>query len=441
MIVPVELDFKSITSGSPQQDVDVANYDLWMTFIKNVHDIPEALNIDKFKLALSKALAIYRHACGRLSKDMNGDGMLLWKIRLTDSPIPVEIVHLDHLPQFTDSVIQDDLLLFLPDMNSNIVNADQPLLGLKLHISTQRTIIGVAWHHTLGDAATFLRFMITLSGCYQDYGPDHISPPSFHKHRFPNPSPTDIPEWLPHMSHLAHTYPASEIGAKYTEGNEVVHPIRVIVRRSDAEVLRRKVQAMQDSNSQLKISIHDCLAACFITAINSIQTNAVRRFTNVAGFRQIEAEWNEPNVAGNSIYIISTEFDPNHLLDLGYISAKIRETLGAARRPGFIASYVSVAGHLMMLAADKEEHFFFGSDHNTLSMNSNAVLDWQAVSFGSPSARFFTSGITRFYLRVYPANPTSDSGKGDALDITFGAPTSMRQGIIEHLGPEFLVVE
>lgn len=96
MIVPVELDFKSITSGSPQQDVDVANYDLWMTFvstfplvnrliltclkIKNVHDIPEALNIDKFKLALSKALAIYRHACGRLSKDMNGDGMLLWKV-------------------------------------------------------------------------------------------------------------------------------------------------------------------------------------------------------------------------------------------------------------------------------------------------------------------------------------------------------------------------
>ena len=80
-----------------------------------------------------------------------------------------------------------------------------------------------------------------------------------------------------------------------------------------------------------------------------------------------------PLIIFNSNVQISTEFDPDHLRDLGYISAKMRETLGAARRPEFIAGYISVAGHLMMLAADKEEHFFFGSDHNTLSMNSNAV--------------------------------------------------------------------
>jgi len=94
-----------------------------------------------------------------------------------------------------------------------------------------------------------------------------------------------------------------------------------------------------------------------------------------------------------------------------------------------------------MLAADKKEQFFFGSDPTMFSMNSTVMLDWQAVNFGSPSARFFTSGIGRFYLRVYPANPTSDFGKGEALDVTFGAPASMRQGIIEYLGPELLVVE
>ena len=125
--------------------------------------------------------------------------------------------------------------------------------------------------------------MITLSGYYQDHDPDHSTLPSFHKHRFPSPSPTDIPKWLPHMSHLAHTYPASEISAKYTEGNEVIHPIRAILRRSDGEALRRKVQAMQDPNFQLKISIHDCLAARLITAMNTLQTNAVQKFTNVAG--------------------------------------------------------------------------------------------------------------------------------------------------------------
>ena len=73
------------------------------------------------------------------------------------------------------------------------------------------------------------------------------------------------------------------------------------------------------------------------------------------------------------IFKISTEFDPDHLQDLGYISAKIRETLVAARRPEFIASYISVAGHLMMLAADKKEQFFFGSDPTMFWMNSTVM--------------------------------------------------------------------
>lgn len=214
----------------------------------------------------------------------------------------MEIVELEHIPSFTDSVIQDDLVPYLPRINFDVVNTDNPLFGLKLHISTQRTIIGIAWHHTLGipynmlcysslwfngfclgDAASLFHFMNILSGYYQNNNPDYSSLPSFRKHLFPKPSQTDILKWLPHMSHLAHTYPASEINAKYTEGNEVIHPIRAIVRRSDAEALRRNVQAMQDSNFQSKISVHDCLAACFITAINSLQTDAVRRFTNVAG--------------------------------------------------------------------------------------------------------------------------------------------------------------
>lgn len=157
-----------------------------------------------------------------------------------------------------------------------------------------------------------------------------------------------------------------------------------------------------------------------------------------------------------SLQVSTKEFDSNHLQDRGYISAKIRETLVAARNPEFIANYISVAGHQMMLAAEKEEHFFFGSDHTTLSMNSNASyvfifswwhilllyafrrLHWQSANFGSSHARFFTSGITRFYLRVFTANP-SDNGK-EALDVTFGAPASLRQGIIERLGSEFLIM-
>lgn len=53
---------------------------LLFTSIKNVHDIPDALDLDKFKLALSKSLAVYRHACGRLVKERSGADVF-WKVR------------------------------------------------------------------------------------------------------------------------------------------------------------------------------------------------------------------------------------------------------------------------------------------------------------------------------------------------------------------------
>ncbi|KAF9070368.1 hypothetical protein BDP27DRAFT_623163 [Rhodocollybia butyracea] len=412
-----------------------------MTFIKNVHEIPDALNLDLFKAALSKSLSIYRHACGHLCQEApEVEGMSLWKIRITDSPVPVEIVEKD-TPILTDCVIQDDLTSFLPHPNSEVVNNDSPLLSFKLHISKQRTFIGVAWHHTLGDAATLLRFMNTLSRYYQGHDIDHGSLPSFKKHRFPTPSVDDFPRWLPYMSHLAHTYSSTEIQDKYAEGNEVIIPIRAIIRRSEAEILRGRVRRMLGPDSKLEISIQDCLTACFVVATNNLQTNTVlgvRRITNAAGFRQIVTEWNEPNVAGNSIYIVpSADFDPNRVQDIAYISATIRKSLMEARKPDFLASYMSVAGYQMALAAERKETFFFGSDLTTISVNSNAILNWQGADFGYPSARFFTPGITRFYMRVFPANNYRES---EALDLTFGAPASMRQAILEKLGPEFSIM-
>ncbi|KIK63778.1 hypothetical protein GYMLUDRAFT_259462 [Collybiopsis luxurians FD-317 M1] len=440
MIIPIALDSLWIPTESPKDYVEVAGYDLWMTFIKNVHDVPEALNIENFKAALSKSLAIYRHACGRLLKE-SVDGSATWKIRLTDSPILLEIVNVEELLHFTDSVIQDNLVSFLPD-TSEVTNIDSPLLRLKLHLSSRRTIIGIAWHHTLGDAATLLRFMITLSDCYQGSEPESNSLPTFRKHRFSEPLSMDIPTWLPHMSHLAHTYSASEIGAKYTEGDEVVIPIRAMIRRSEADVLRTKIQATLNPDSMVRLSIQDCLTAIIVSAINSLRPNAVSRVTNAAGFRQVRAEWNDPNIAGNSIYIVSTQdFAPEFAHDPRHVATVIRESLVAARQAGYVTGYMNVAGHLMALAADKQEHFFFGSDPTTVSVNSNFVLNWQAADFGHPKTRFFTPGITRFYLRAFTANPTPSYGKGEAIDLTFGAPASLRQGIIERLGPEFLVNE
>ena len=125
--------------------------------------------------------------------------------------------------------------------------------------------------------------MTTLSDYYQDSEPESDSLPTFRKHRFSEPLPVDISTWLPHMSHLAHTYSASEIGAKYNEGDEVVIPIRAIIRRSEAEVLRTKMQATLNPDSVVRLSVQDCLTAIFVSAINSLRPNAVSRVTNAAG--------------------------------------------------------------------------------------------------------------------------------------------------------------
>ncbi len=53
------------------------------------------------------------------------------------------------------------------------------------------------------------------------------------------------------------------------------------------------------------------------------------------------------------------------------VAQKVRQSLLEARSPNFIESYMSAAGHHMLRAATEDKKFFFGSDSNVLSVNSN----------------------------------------------------------------------
>lgn len=53
------------------------------------------------------------------------------------------------------------------------------------------------------------------------------------------------------------------------------------------------------------------------------------------------------------------------------VAQKVRRSLLEARSPNFIESYMSAAGHHMLRAATEDKKFFFGSDSNVLSVNSN----------------------------------------------------------------------
>jgi hypothetical protein len=64
------------------------------------------------------------------------------------------------------------------------------------------------------------------------------------------------------------------------------------------------------------------------------------------------------------------EFDDSHTRDIRYIAERVRRSLVNARQPEFVESYMAVAGHYMSLAAANDRQFFFGSDAEVMSVNS-----------------------------------------------------------------------
>lgn len=129
------------------QSLDLGGHELWLTYIENVHLIPLVLDADRFQNALTSATQIYLHTRGRLTTDGNK-----WNIELKDLQISfitetIQRIGLD------GQVVQDapNLLPFLhPRAHKTPVNADAPLLLVKLSISPKATAVGVTWHHVLG---------------------------------------------------------------------------------------------------------------------------------------------------------------------------------------------------------------------------------------------------------------------------------------------------
>ncbi|THV08051.1 hypothetical protein K435DRAFT_741662 [Dendrothele bispora CBS 962.96] len=408
-----------------QDEMHLPSHDLWMTCIKNVHVIPGKLSPERFCNALSRCLRLYRPACGRLRRDLHSDS---WKIHLDDLVIPLEVVENGDLHPPSSWVIQDEITPFL----SSTSNLDS-LLCLKMTITKNQTLLGVSWHHSLGDATTLLRFMRSLSQIYQGL-PLRDPVPDFSKYHFPAPTEEEIAEQAPAMPHLVCTYPTSEIGQRYRDRNQKMATIRFMLQRTQTENLMNWVQ----NGCTIKLTTQDCITACIAVILNLCQTkeHKITKITNAATYRGISAPWASSALAGNPIYIVPTdELDLSHATDIRYIAQQVRQSLINARQPDFVQRYMSVAGHFMSLAAKDNKQFFFGSDLRTMSVNSNLSLDWHSIHFGYPGlARFHTAGVSMYYLRVFSANPV-DSAQNleEGVEVSFGVPEEMEDQVLKIL--------
>ncbi|KAJ7582504.1 hypothetical protein C8J56DRAFT_1055565 [Mycena floridula] len=403
-------------------DLELPGYDLWLTFIKNVHVVPSRLDMKRFENALSAAATLYPHTLGRLRCEKGS-----WKITLTDSPIPLLVSLGQQTPKLDHSVIQEDLDLFLPNSQSP-VNSDEPLLLVRATLFESQTIIGVSWYHALGDAITLWRFMHLVSQFYQGDLAPPLHVPVFGNTPLSEPSEYMKQLFRPLLPHMAESLDESEIGKRYAELQSSIVHLRWRMPRCYFQNIQSKLQ----TSSNLKLSLQDCITAYFVTLVNRCHANTISKVTNAASYRRCSAHFVKPDIAGNAIYIVATErLAPDEREDSGLVAQKIRQSLITARQDNFLESYMSVASHLMLADANSSRRMFFGSDPDVLSVNSTLSLPQQAIHFGWPGkTSFHTVGYSRFYLRVFTANPSGPNDDADDfLELSMGVPAHLRQQI------------
>ncbi|KAG2031307.1 hypothetical protein BDR03DRAFT_1030761 [Suillus americanus] len=366
------------TALSDKYEVELPGYELWATMIHNVHIL----------------------------------------IHLTNDGVPVEFEERPH--ESTSSVIldshviQSDLSGLLNTLHQrSALDFEVPLLRLKVVSFRDETTLGISWNHTLG-----------LHLIYP--------PPTFEKPVFPEPSECTIEELRSSIYYLHELCSEEELCKKYSERVHTSERVNWFFERQELETLCNSLRQRSPSAAS-RLSIHDSLSAYIVTVINRILPKQIRKIK----YRFSGASFACPDVAGNAIIEILTAL-PENPADITGIATSIRETLTYYRQHEIISTWMSVASHMMLVAA-KAGKLFYYPPTGIMSVNSMAIIDWCSAHFGQPeSHRHHMSGHGLLYLRVFGANPwRGDDGSWHApegrIDISIGVPQGCRQKVLDIL--------
>lgn len=437
------------TALAGETAMKLPGHDLFRNYVYNIHVIPSKIDIERFKAALSKALARYPHTAGRLRRE--GDD---WKIDLTNSPIPVLVSWIvpnpsdlsESYPFPNEYTIQPGGLT-QPFFNSEdcskvLVTGDatDPLLGFKLTIWENGTAIGISWCHTCGDAYSMWDFTRCLSAYYVDLdAPESALPlaPSFYRHFFRSPfsrgpEASDLTEnFLPRMPHLAKDYDLTPLWQRYGAQDAITNQVQLRVSGESLEKIFKVAKEEDPSASGgVKITLSDAFAAYLIKVLHQCQEKPMHTVLLILNYRgsstipSTVTTFNAPSAQGNIIMVMySDPLPPSSASSVSALARFIRTTVNQARDHKFLEKWMSWASYLLGKAANAgpEGRFqFFGPEDGEVSINSNYRTDWNDAHFGFPGrARFFTSWSTMNYFRIFCANPrpdgsTSSNGVSDA---------------------------
>ncbi|KAK7694407.1 hypothetical protein QCA50_001593 [Cerrena zonata] len=418
------------------------------------HVVPSDIITDKFQSALSKTLANFPHAAGRLKHDEQG-----WKasIVLTNSPVSIEIVD-EHdrdevlSSNLRGSVLQksEDLLPFITpvSLEGAVTGQDVPLITFKLTklSKTGETVIGISWNHILGDATTLKLFMTTLSQYYQDLAPPDA--PTFHKRSWPQPpqGPEGDELYKQYAPHVVKSYPMADVIAKYTA--EAMSACMVDLTFTKEQQDRLLVLA-QASSPRLKekqrqsvssdLTRQDALSAHLISLQRRCYNSPVRSVMYMMNYRtqteDTNALWRHPKNAGNCVYLPS--FDISSSDTLPDLARAIRQGVNNARTTEFLETYLTLNGAAQEGALRTGQFHIYPAEDVVLINGLAKDNIGRAAHFGfEGKSQYYTDVSWERMFRIFPVNPvkkedgTWESNEGSTV-VAFRVKNELKDRLFE----------
>ncbi len=400
--------YPSIPTGNNRR-IELAGLDLWrMARIDNIFVYPSEIDINRFNDALSRTLSLWPLIAGRSRLESNEHYM----IELCDKSIPVTLINNNDLVRwpFNSNVVIDfsknPLSMYFDEVDVKKLfdnSQDEPLVRIKLThiIQSNEWILAVSWAHELGDAASCLKFLNTLSRLYQHMEP--LEPLPIFEQRLWRQDEIDQ-SLLPTMKCFRDAKPFEVMWKKFMIDQEAYEQVNL---HFSGEQLA-KLRLLAGGNT---VTIQDALTAYIILTLNTYcyktpdERHILRTNTSV-NFRGVSDSIASTGQIGNAIFLMLSEnFEDS--LSLSNIAQTIRRSIIKSRDSKFLERWLATADDAMRKMIQNNLLSDLGFVSNEILVNSNLRYDWaNLVDFGyTDKCRFYTGWSGSFYLRVFLLNP------------------------------------
>ncbi|CAF3602334.1 unnamed protein product [Rotaria sp. Silwood1] len=411
--------YPSLPMGNGRR-IELAGLDLWICArVDNAFVFPSELDIDRFKDALSRTLSLWPIVCGRFLVFDNGQ----YVIEMSDNPIRVSYAENNELTKWPNDfniVLQlsnNPLTAFIDEVQTMKLvygSQEEPLVYFKLTriVKSGEWVLGVSWEHLLGDAASCLHFLNTLSRIYQQLTP--LEPFPISERRLWQEDEVDQ-SLLPIMKQLRDALPLRDMLKNFI----VIHAKYDQVNLHFSSEQLDKLRELAGGNN---LTIQDALTAYIIVTLNKYcykndDEHLILRTNTTVNYRGVSDSIAPLGQVSNAILMmLSDNFDDP--FSLSNVAKTIRISINRSRDPKFLKSYLATADGLMRSITRNNLTPNVDYFANEVTVNSNYRYDWvDLVDFGyKDQCRLYTAWTGPLYFRVFRLNPIEDGHGGFKRD-------------------------